>query len=56
VVLKAESIWPAYQGAKWVVQRLPVNYQPPVHPPPLGRETTAAALLQAAPQGRAVSR
>ena len=56
VVLKAESIWPAYQGARWVVERLPVDYRPRLYPPPLGRETTAAALLQATPQGRAVSR
>jgi membrane protein required for colicin V production len=56
VVLKAESMWPAYQGARWVVERLPADYRPRLYPPPLGRETTAAALLQATPQGRAVSR
>jgi membrane protein required for colicin V production len=56
VVLKAESIWPAYQGARWVVDRLPVDYRPRLYPPPLARETTAAALLQATPEGRAVSR
>jgi membrane protein required for colicin V production len=56
VVLKAESVWPAYHGARWVVERLPADYRPRLDPPPLGRETTAAALLQATPQGRAVSR
>jgi membrane protein required for colicin V production len=56
VVLKAESMWPAYQGARWVVDRLPVDYRPRLYPPPPGRETTAAALLQATPQGRAISR
>jgi hypothetical protein len=56
VVLKAESVWPAYQGARWVVERLPVDYRPRLDPPPPGLETTAAALLQATPQGRAVSR
>lgn len=56
VVLKAESMWPAYQGARWVLERLPVDYRPRLYPPPPGRETTAAALLQATPQGRAVSR
>ena len=56
VVLKAESMWPVYQGARWVVERLPADYRPRLYPPPLGHETTAAALLQAVPQGRAVSR
>ncbi len=56
-VLRAESIWPVYRGARWVVERLPSNYRPgEVHAPPEGRATTAAALLQATPQGRAVSR
>jgi membrane protein required for colicin V production len=56
VVLNAESMWPAYQGARWVVDLLPIDYRPRLYPPPLGHETTAAALLQATPQGRAVSR
>jgi membrane protein required for colicin V production len=56
-VLRAESVWPVYHGAKWVVDQLPTNYRPgEVHAPPLGHETTAAALLQAAPHGRAVGR
>jgi hypothetical protein len=56
VVLKAESMWPVYQGARWVVERLPADYRPRLYPPPFGHETTAAALLQAAPQGKALSR
>ena len=56
-VLKAESIWPAYHGAKWVVERIPVEYRPLVpYAPPPGHETTSAALLQATPQGKAVGR
>jgi membrane protein required for colicin V production len=56
VVLKAESMWPAYQGARWVLDRLPADYRPRLYPPPLVREVSAAALLQTAPLGRAVSR
>jgi len=55
-VLHAESMGPVYRGAKWVVDRLPAEYRPQIYPPPPGRETTAAALLQATPQGRAVGR
>ena len=55
-VLNAESIWPVYRGASWVVEQLPVDYRPRLYAPPPGRETTASALLQATPQGRAVGR
>jgi len=55
-VLNAESVWPVYRGASWVVEQLPPEYRPHLYPPPAGRETTASALLQAPPQGRAVSR
>ncbi len=56
-VLNAESIWPVYRGAVWVVDQLPTNFRPgEVRAPPQGRATTASALLQAMPQGRAVSR
>ena len=55
-VLNAESIGPVYQGARWVVDRLPADYRPRLYEPPRGHETTAAALLQATPQGRAVVR
>ncbi|MEJ0019162.1 MAG: CvpA family protein [Acetobacteraceae bacterium] len=55
-VLKAESVWPVYHGARWVVERLPTDYRPRLYAPPPGHDTTSASLLQAAPQGRAVGR
>ncbi len=55
-VLNAESIWPVYRGASWVVEQLPTEYRPRLLAPPPGHETTASALLQATPQGRAVGR
>jgi membrane protein required for colicin V production len=55
-VLNAESIGPVYRGARWVVEQLPADYRPRLYAPPPGRETTASALLQATPQGRAVGR
>ena len=55
-VLNAESVWPVYRGAKWVVDQLPADFRPRLYSPPAGRETTASALLQATPQGRAVGR
>jgi membrane protein required for colicin V production len=55
-VLEARSVWPVYQGARWVVDRLPADYRPRLYAPPPGHETTAAALLQATPQGKAVGR
>jgi membrane protein required for colicin V production len=56
-VLKSESVWPVYLGAKWVVNRLPPEFRPgEVNAPPRGRDTAAADLLQATPQGRAVRR
>jgi len=55
-VLNAESVWPVYQGARWVVERLPTDYRPRLYAPPPGRDTTAAQLLQATPQGHAVGR
>ena len=44
------------QGARWVVQKLPIEYRPHLAPLPQGRATTADALLHANPQGRAVGR
>ena len=55
-VLNAESVWPVYRGASWIIEQLPQEYRPHLYPPPAGHETTASALLQATPQGRAVSR
>ncbi len=53
-VLAARTLWPAYEGADWVVRRLPADYRPRLYSPPVGRQATAAALLRAAPQGRAL--
>jgi hypothetical protein len=55
-VLNAESIWPVYRGASWVVEQLPAEYRPHSLAPPPRHEATASALLQATPQGRAVGR
>ncbi len=56
-VLNARLIGPVYQGAKWVVEQLPQEFRPgELHAPPTGPATTSAELLQATPQGRAVSR
>ena len=55
-VLNAESIGPVYLGASWVVEQLPAEYRPRLSAPPPRHEATASALLQATPQGRAVSR
>ena len=52
-VLQARTLPLAYRGADWIVTQLPVEYRPRLYPPPPGRETTAAALLRATPQGRA---
>lgn len=55
-VLKARSLEPAYQGARWVVERLPDDYRPRLYAPPQGREATAESLLRATPQGKAGAR
>jgi membrane protein required for colicin V production len=55
-VLEARTLTPAYEGASWVVRRLPEVYRPRLYAPPAGRETTAEALLHATPQGRATGR
>lgn len=53
-VLQARALTPAYEGASWVVGRLPEQFQPKVQPPPEGRQATAESLLRATPQGRAI--
>lgn len=53
-VLEARTLTPAYEGARWAVERLPVRFRPPVPAPPAGPRTSADALLRAAPQGRAI--
>jgi membrane protein required for colicin V production len=55
-VLDARSLYFAYEGARWVREKLPVDYRPRLYPPPPGRATTAEALLHANPQGRAIGR
>jgi membrane protein required for colicin V production len=55
-VLQARTLSPAYEGASWVVRKLPAEYRPRLYPPPPGRETTAEALLRATPQGRATGK
>lgn len=52
-VLQSRSLPVAYRGAEWVVTQLPPEYRPRLAVPPAGRETTAAALMRATPQGRA---
>ncbi len=55
-VLEARALEPVYNGAKWVVQQVPVDYRPRLYAPPAGRQATADALMQATPQGRATDR
>lgn len=55
-VLQARSLPYAYAGASWAVGFLPTDYRPHVAMPPGGRETRAADLLHATPQGRALAR
>lgn len=53
-VLQARLLAPAFIGAQWTVRQLPTGYRPRLDAPPAGRETTAQALLQPAPQGSAI--
>jgi len=53
-VLEARTLPAASWGAGWLVSLLPPEYRPHLIPPPLGRPTSAAALLRIAPQGRAI--
>jgi membrane protein required for colicin V production len=56
-VLHALVLYPTYQAAVMARDRLPENYRPHrLDPPPEGRDTTADALLRAAPQGRATGK
>jgi membrane protein required for colicin V production len=55
-VLQARALEPAYIGAAWVVDQLPPDYRPRQSTPPPGRQTSADALLQATPQGRATGK
>ncbi len=53
-VLEARTLPAASWGAAWLVSLLPAEYRPHLAPLPLGRPTSAAALLRAAPQGREI--
>jgi membrane protein required for colicin V production len=53
-VLEARSLPLAYEGADLIVRMLPPQYRPRLYAPPPGRETSAAALMRAAPAGRAL--
>ncbi|MCW3477013.1 CvpA family protein [Limobrevibacterium gyesilva] len=55
-VKEARSLPYVYNLANWVVRFLPPDYRPNVVPPPMGRQTNAADLLHATPQGRATAR
>jgi membrane protein required for colicin V production len=55
-VQQARSLTPAFDGARWAVRQLPVDYRPRLYAPPTGREATADDLLHATPQGSALSR
>jgi membrane protein required for colicin V production len=56
-VLKARTLTPTYEAARWVRDQLPETYRPHIlDPPPAGREATAEALLHANPQGRATGK
>ena len=57
VVLNARTLTPTYDAARWMREQLPETYRPRAFdPPPVGRHTTAEALLHAAPQGRATGK
>jgi membrane protein required for colicin V production len=55
-VLQARSLPLVYDGARWVVDRLPLDHRPQLYAPPVGRQATASDLLRAIPVGRAVTR
>ena len=63
-LLPAEGSWPGkvrearslpfvYEGAAWVVDRLPAAERPALAAPPAPRQATAAELMRAPPSGRA---
>jgi len=56
VVLNARSLPFVYEGARWVVEKLPPDHRPQLYAPPPGRSTTADALFQATPAGKAVGK
>ena len=53
-VTEAASLPTVYRGADWIASQIPQGYRPTVAPPPSGRPTTSASLLQPKPSGRAL--
>jgi len=53
-VTEAASLPTVYRGAEWIAAQIPQAYRPTVAPPPTGRPTTSASLLQPKPAGRAL--
>ena len=52
-VIQAAALPTVYRGAEWIAAQVPPAYRPSVAPPPAGRPTTSAMLLQPKPAGRA---
>ena len=55
-VQEARALPLVYKGAAWIAEQVPAAYRPKIAAPPTGRPTTAAALLQPVPSGRALTR
>jgi membrane protein required for colicin V production len=55
-VLEARLLPYVYEAAAWCAEQLPPHFRPGVPVPPTGRDTRAADLLRATPQGRAQDR
>jgi membrane protein required for colicin V production len=55
-VLEARLLAPTFEGARWAVLMVPVEYRPRLYAPPPGREASADALLHVTPQGSALGR
>ena len=53
-VLESRALPGIHRGAVWIADQMPPGYRPNVSEPPAGRSTTAAALLQSSPTGRAL--
>lgn len=53
-VTDAASLPTVHRGAEWIAAQMPQAYRPTVAPPPTGRPTTSASLLQPKPSGRAL--
>jgi membrane protein required for colicin V production len=56
VTRHALTLRPTYEGAKWVVEKIPLRYRPHLDPLPQEREITAGDLQRASPQGWAMGK